>query len=670
MVSRLGIKGLLAASIVLAFAFPVMAGSLAPSATVGTVKANFNTASLLAGNKYDRFIVRYRAGTTEQSSQSAATQNISAAVSRAGLNKATLSSGAVNVAYKRKLATGSHLVFTSRKLSQTEAAAFIRAIAADPSVEYVQPDVLRHAIRDFKAAATLQPASFTPTDPYFVNYQADYLAPDGTKTPVNKVANYGGANIQGAWDLADGTGVTIAVIDTGIVQHADVDTSLAAAGYDFISDAYVSGRDSDDRVPGAWDLGDWTKGDEYLATNGGCVDANNPAEDSSWHGTHVASASGAELTNNGVGMAGMAYHAKVLPVRVLGHCGGYDSDIDDAIIWASGGHVDGIPDNQNPAKVLNLSLGGGGACSASDEAAQAIASANSRGAVVVVAAGNDGADVAGSSPASCPGAVTVASIGITSKLAFYSNYNSPGESIVAIAAPGGGIYNNDGSSGTQSNPEGFDWQALNDGTTTPLPSPDGDNYGGFAGTSQATPHVAATVALMQSARIAASQPLLTPAEVLGILQNTAHAPHVTPAAGKTFGAGILDAGAAVAAAVDSNSGDPGNGDGDDATPLSNGVLLAGQSGAAGASTVYKLDVPAGALALSLRTLGGTGNVSIYVKVGSAGSASDYDYKSVHAGNSESVLVSRPTAATYYVTVVGEQAYSGVTVLGNYVAPAN
>jgi serine protease len=661
MVSRLGIKGLLAASIVIAFSFPAMAGNLAPSVAVGTVNANFSVGSLLTGKTYDRFIVRYRTGTTERSSQSAATQNISAAVSRAGLNRATLSSAAVNVAYKRKLATGAHLVFTSRKLSQTEAAAFVRAIATDPSVEYVQPDVLRHAVRDIKAPATLHPASFTPTDPYFAQYQWDYLPADGTKTPVNAVANYGAANITNAWDLADGTGVTIAVIDTGIVQHADVDTSLADAGYDFISDAFVSGRDTDDRVPGGWDLGDWTTGDDYAS----CVDASHPPEDSSWHGTHVASASGAELTNNGVGMAGIAFHAKVLPVRVLGHCGGYDSDIDDAIVWASGGHVDGIPDNQNPAKVLNLSLGGGGACSASDEAATAIASANSRGAVVVVAAGNDGADVAGSSPASCPGAVTVASIGITSKLAFYSNYNSPGESIVAIAAPGGGIYKNDGTSGAQWNPEGFLWQALNDGATTPLPSPSGDNYGGFAGTSQATPHVTAAVALMQSARLAASLPLLTPAEVLSILQSTAHAPNVTPAAAKTFGAGILDAGAAVAAAADGNPGDPGDGGGDDATPLSNGVLLAGQSGAAGSSTVYKLDVPAGALALNLRTLGGTGDVSMYVKIGGEPTATDNNFSSVHAGNSESVSIARPVAGTYYIQVLGVKAFSGVGVQGSF-----
>ncbi len=100
--------------------------------------------------------------------------------------------------------------------------------------------------------------------------------------------------------------------------------------------------------------------------------------------------------------------------------------------------------------------------------------------------------------------------------------------------------------------------------------------------------------------------------------------------------------------------------------LQNGLTLAGQSGKAGTSKVYELDVPNGAIALSLRTLGGTGDVSIYVKVGEAADPSNYTYKSVHAGtNSESVLIARPAAGTYSVTVYGETDYSGVSVLGSF-----
>ena len=677
MLNRLGSRGLLAASVAMAFSVSIhAAGAVQAPAAGAALAAKFNVSSLRPDGSYDRFIIRYKSGSAEQASQAAAVQNAMAAVARAGLNQAA-QAPAVN--YVRKLATGSSLVSTSRKLSQAEAAAYIQSLAADPAVDYVAPDILRHAVRDIRASAGIQgpggtlatrsmsPASAAPNDPYYMLYQWDFQAGDGSAytnagaSGGGSVPNWGASNIQNAWDLADGTGVTIAVVDTGIVKHADLDTSLGDDGYDFISDSFVSGRATDGRVAGGWDLGDWTTGSTYRS----CVSASNPAEASSWHGTHVASASGAEITGNGTGMAGMAHGAKVLPLRVLGHCGGYDSDINDAIVWAAGGHVDGVPDNQHPAQVINLSLGGDGACSADDDAALAIAKANALGAVVVVAAGNDGEDVADYSPASCPGAITVAATGITSKLTFYSNYNSPGEGIVAISAPGGGVYDNDAASGSQVN-EGFLWQALNTGTTTPKASPGGDTYGGFAGTSQATPHVTAAVALMQSARIAAGLPLLTPDEVRSILVGTARVPNVAPDPAKTFGAGLLDASAAVTAAV---AGDDNGGGQDGTIPLSNGAALADQSGAAGSSAVYKLDVPAGALSLTLRTMGGTGNVSIYVKAGSPGSATSYDFKSAaSSGNTESVAIARPVAATYYVTVVGEAAYSGVSVIGSYVAP--
>lgn len=100
--------------------------------------------------------------------------------------------------------------------------------------------------------------------------------------------------------------------------------------------------------------------------------------------------------------------------------------------------------------------------------------------------------------------------------------------------------------------------------------------------------------------------------------------------------------------------------------ISAGVTVPGQSGAAASSKVYTLEVPAGALGLSLRTLGGTGDVTVYVKLGSQASPADYDWKSVHARtNSEAVMITRPVAGTYYLTVYGETDYSGVTVLGNF-----
>ncbi|MET3653613.1 hypothetical protein ABIC75_003350 [Dyella japonica] len=350
-------KAALAASVAFALSFGCITHAQTASGSNG-LATRINTSAVTSNATFNRFIVRYNASTPMTAVT--ATQGASAAMTHAMKLQATLSSNAPTVSYKRALATGAHLIATSRKLSASEATAFMQSIASDPTVAYVQPDVMRHPIQ--------APASFTPNDNYFAKYQTDFLPGDGKLTPISSAANWGGANITGAWDLADGTGITIAVLDTGIVKHADLDTSLADDGYDFLTSALNSGRPGDGRAAGGWDLGDWTTGAPYSSGPDACVDAAH-ASGSSWHGSHVAGASGAEITNNGIGMAGMAYKAKVLPVRVLGHCGGPDSDIADAIVWASGGHVDGVPDNKHPAQVINMSLGGDGACTADDNTA-------------------------------------------------------------------------------------------------------------------------------------------------------------------------------------------------------------------------------------------------------------------------------------------------------------
>ncbi len=634
-----------------------MACATDASASVATLPARLNLSGVRSNTTFHRFIVTYRNGTTERSSPAAAVQNVSVAVARAGINKASLASKFVNVSFKRKLASGSSLLTTSRALNTAETQALVRQIAADPTVEHVEPDYMMQAITDVKAADTV---SFTPNDPGYAGYQWDFQPGNGSAITVTgdstSYADYGGVDLPKAWSLADGTGVTIAVIDTGLTHHPDLDTSLGDAGYDFISDSFVSGRDTDYRAPGGWDLGDWTTGDAYLASNGGCVDSNNPAEDSSWHGTHVAGTA-TELTNNSTGLAGTAYNAKVLPLRVLGHCGGYTSDIADAIEWASGGTVDGVPANTHVAQVINMSLGGSGTCSPTDETGKAISDAIGRGTTVVVAAGNSGDDAAYYTPSSCPGVIAVGSVGITGKRAFYSNYGST----VTIAAPGGGIYANDAASGTEVD-AGFVWSTLNGGTTTP----DESNYvyGGFAGTSQATPHVAGTVALILSATNAAGLPAPSPAAIGTLLTSTAHAFPSTP--DQPLGTGIVDAYQAVSKAIgnDTSTPDPG------AIALANGILLTGQKGDVGESLIYALSVPQGAKNLSLRSLGGTGDVSMYVSIGSAPAAdgSDATYKSVKAGNNESVVLSTPTAGTYYIRLVGVKAFANVSVLGNFKAP--
>jgi serine protease len=236
---------------------------------------------------------------------------------------------------------------------------------------------------------------------------------------------------------------------------------------------------------------------------------------SSWHGTHVAGTVAA-VTNNGTGVAGVAFNAKVQPARVLGKCGGYTSDIADAIIWTSGGSVSGVPANATPSRVLNLSLGGSGSCDTTTQ--NAINNARSRNTVVVVAAGNSNANAANFSPASCSGIVTVAAVGRTGARASYSNYGS----VVALAAPGG-----DGGNSILS--------TLNSGTT----SPGSDNYAGYQGTSMAAPHVAGVAALM-----IAKKPSATVDEVISKLKSTTRP---FPATCNQCGTGLLDARAAVAA---------------------------------------------------------------------------------------------------------------------------
>jgi uncharacterized repeat protein (TIGR01451 family) len=235
-------------------------------------------------------------------------------------------------------------------------------------------------------------------------------------------------------------------------------------------------------------------------------------------------------TNNSTGVAGINWTSKILPVRVLGKCGGYTSDIVDGMSWAAGLAVSGVPANANPAKVLNLSLGGSGACSATWQ--NAINAITAAGATVVVAAGNSNANASGFSPASCTGVISVAAVGKTGGRAYYSNFGTS----VKIAAPGGEQYSVNDPNGVLS--------SLNTGAT----SPGADTYIYYQGTSMATPHVVGIASLMLSVN-----PSLTPAQVLSNIQSTARVfPTSTGSGGgdcttSLCGSGIINAAAAVAA---------------------------------------------------------------------------------------------------------------------------
>lgn len=322
----------------------------------------------------------------------------------------------------------------------------------------------------------------------------------------------GGIRAPQAWDITPSGSVAVAVIDTGMRSHPDLDNKRMS-GYDMISNLFIS-NDGDGRDADASDPGDA----DYALDCSGSFDFI-----SSWHGTHVAGIIAAS-TNNGEGIAGVAPNARIVPVRALGRCGGTSEDVADSIRWAAGVPVAGVPNNPNPARVLNLSLGGYGPCSANEQAA--VDGALAKGAVVVVAAGNDATLASDFSPANCKGVITVAASNLLGDLSSYSNFGST----VKITAPGGDSGDLPGVLST-----------LNGGITMPaVPS-----YATYMGTSMAAPHVAGVVALMLT-----RDPSLTPGQVLNRLQAASRAfPAGADCAGAVgaCGSGLLDAANAVAA---------------------------------------------------------------------------------------------------------------------------
>jgi serine protease len=522
------------------------------------------------------------------------------------------------------MAVGSDVVRSSRPLNPVETAAFLEQLRADPAVAYAQPDYIK-----FKQ-------DVIPNDTHFADLQWDLTdAAAGIGAPA-------------AWDDSSGEGVVVAVIDTGYIDHADLAANIVP-GYDFISwygqfqdyQTYpdVAG-DGDGRDADAHDPGDWLDGSEAFCSGN--------VANSSFHGTHVAGTIAA-VTNNAVGIAGIAHKAKVQPVRVLGHCGGLTSDIADGITWASGGTVAGVPANATPAEVLNLSLGGYGACSNDPAMQDAVNGAIGRGVTVVVAAGNNSMNAAQFSPASCAGVITVGASGIDGGKSYYSNYGQ----VVTVAAPGGNAH-----SGTDGN-NAWIWSLGNIGSQAPVPSPAGDVLRGMIGTSMAAPHVAGVVALMQSASVAAGHGALTPALVKAVLKAKVKPFVIAPAFTTPVGTGIVDAAAAVAAAT------AGIGEGDLTLPLTNRVPLAGQGAAAGDALYYRLDVPANVGSLTLRTYGGSGDVSLYVAPGYVPTPTSYTAASIRPGITEALVLNKPAAGVYYVRVQANVASSGVTVLAAY-----
>ena len=467
----------------------------------------------------------------------------------------------VALAAGRPMSERSQVVFASGMTSQQLAA----RIGAESDIEYAVADEKKHIVA-------------APNDPFYSTRATTtsaggpavgqwYLKPPGPAGSGTVAGTAPAAiNAEQAWDITTGSAaVVVADLDTGIrFDHPDLQGNVVP-GYDMVSPDdgasgtnFSSANDGSARDSDASDPGDGvTQSDKTNPVfSGGDCEVGN----SSWHGTQTAGLIAA-TTDNGAGIASVGRTIHLMPVRVLGKCGGYDSDITVGMLWAAGVLTQAelsamkLPANPTPARVLNMSLGGSQACS--QAYIDAIARVNAAGAVVVAAAGNSGGNAVGS-PASCPGALGVTALRHVGDKVGFSDLGPQ----ITIAAPGGNCVNTGG--GPCLYPI---MTTSNSGTIAPVAASAGgaiytDSFNTTIGTSFSAPLVSGTVALMLSA-----QPSLTPAQVKSTLQATARPFPTTggtagiptctaPGTGaqdecycttSTCGAGMLDAHAALLA---------------------------------------------------------------------------------------------------------------------------
>jgi serine protease len=328
--------------------------------------------------------------------------------------------------------------------------------------------------------------------------------------------HYGQINLPTAWDVtAPDSGVVVAVVDTGVKQgHPDLAGQLVT-GFDFISDPAVA-NDGD-----------------------GCDDdPEDPGDDapggSSYHGTHVTGTVTARtsfLPSDTTGVSGVAWNARVLPLRVLGVGGGTDADIMEALRYAAGRTTACAgPGAATPARIVNMSLSGPGFSQTFQDLITDLR--NNEGMIFVAAAGNHASSVP-EYPAGFAGVISVSAVGPTRSLAPYSNFGSS----IDVAAPGGDFRRDIDGDGF---PDGVLSTFFEDGR--------GFGYAFYQGTSMATPHVAGVLALMLGIN-----PALTPFDI----DNAIHAHEITEDVGSSqfYGDGLIDATRAVNFAATDVGGD-------------------------------------------------------------------------------------------------------------------
>jgi serine protease len=425
------------------------ASPTAPASSAAPVTSG--AAPAPAAASVERFIVRLRAATASAAYE-AAPERVAALAARHGLA----------VAESRHIVSGMHLLRVAPRVGEGAAQTLAR-LRGDAEIEYAEIDERRHALT---------------SDSLF---KEQWYMQNGAPSAVDAVD---------AWTLTTGSpGIVIADLDTGVrFDHPDLRSSTAnrlLPGYNMISNVAVSndgaGRDAD-----ASDPGDWISASDLQKSPFNEPGANCKVANSTWHGTRTAGILGA-ITNNDLGIAGMTWQGWIEPVRVLGKCGGYDSDILAAMGWAAGLPVSGVPPNPYPARIINMSLGSAGTtCPATYQ--QMVDELLGVGVLVVVSGGNEGGPV--DVPARCAGAVGVAGL---RQVGTKVGYSSLGPEI-ALSAPAGNCVNTGAGQ-----PCLFSIvTTTNSGTTGPATNTYTDEYNFNVGTSFSAPIVSGMAALMLS----------------------------------------------------------------------------------------------------------------------------------------------------------------------------
>ena len=471
----------------------------------------------VADNTQARVIVKFKADAQSLRKQALSASGVATA-SAAQMSAAQISATQMHTAQADSLGTRTGLTLRAGMgvaertqvmfASGMTSAQLAERLTKDGEVEYAVPDERKRRMAIPNDSLYFSgPVSTGPATGQW------YLRP-------NAGAVKSSIDVQAAWDITIGSPtIVVADLDSGIrFDHTDLQRVANGGnilpGYDMVSNLGTA-NDGDGRDADPSDPGDWVTAAEANLVGGEfykCTSQDSTgryrAEDSSWHGTQTAGLIAAS-TNNGIGMASVGRTVRLLPVRVLGKCGGFDSDIIAGMRWAAGLVVAGVPTNPTPARVINMSLGGGGACSAAYQAAMAEISAVK---VVVVASAGNSAGHAVSSPANCPGVVAVAALRHVGTKVGFSDLGPE----IALSAPGGNCVNV-----AANTPCLYPiLTTSNSGTTQPFAGSSvyTDSFGFSLGTSFSAPLVSGTVALMLSAR-----PSLNPAEVLTLLKGTARA---------------------------------------------------------------------------------------------------------------------------------------------------